>query len=168
MQNPMRAIRIGKVTVNIGCGESGERLDKAKKLLQSLTKRVVAITKTHKRTTFGMPKGRPIGVKITLRGSAATAFLKRALEAVDYRLPSRCFDNQGNLSFGIKENIDLPGVRYDPDIGIFGMDVCVTLERPGFCIKRKKPSRAIGRRHRITATEAAEWIIKNFGVKVIS
>lgn len=167
MVNPMREIRIEKVVINIGCGEAGEKLDRAKKLLESIMpERKIVVTKTHKRTTFGMPKGRPIGTAVTLRGRAATDFLKSALEAVENRLPRKCFDAQGNFSFGVKEHISLPGVRYDPDIGIWGMDVCVRLERRGYRVLRKRLKSKISKRHRVKPEEARNFMIKNFGVKV--
>jgi len=167
MANPMREIRIEKVVINIGCGEAGEKLDRARKLLESLVPgRKIVITKTHKRTTFGMPKGRPIGAAVTLRGEAAREFLARALDSIEKKLPKKCFDKQGNFSFGIKEHISLPGVRYDPDIGIWGMDVCVRLERRGYRVLRKRLKSKISRRHKIDPEEAKDWMIKNFGITV--
>jgi len=165
--NPMRKIRIEKITINIGCGEAGENLEKAKTLLENLTNKKIVITKTHKRTTFGTAGGRPIGCKVTLRGNDAEEFLKKAFDAIDNKLSKVVFDVQGNFSFGIKEHIDISGVRYDPEIGIFGMDVCVTLERPGFRIKRKKLSSKIGKKHLIKPEEAMEWVAKNYGVEII-
>lgn len=165
-QNPMREIRIEKVTINIGCGEAGEKLDKAKKLLESLTNKKIVITKTHKRTTFGVAKNRPIGCKVTLRGNDATEFLKKAFDAVDNKLSAKCFDKQGNFSFGIKEHINLPEVRYDPEIGIYGMDVCATLERRGYRVARKRLGSKIGKKHRITSQEAKDFARKNFNITI--
>jgi len=165
--NPMRDIRIAKVTVNIGCGEAGEKLERAKKLLKQLTGKKIVSTHTTRRTTFGSPKGRAIGCKITLRGEDAKEFLKRTLEAVENKLNSKSFDRQGNFSFGIKDHIDLPGVRYDPDIGIYGMDVCVTLERRGYRVARKKNPTAVGKKHKITAEESRQWAEKTFGVNIV-
>jgi large subunit ribosomal protein L5 len=165
--NPMQNIRIEKITLNIGCGEAGEKIDKAKKLLEVLTAKKVVITATHKRTTFGMAKGRPIGCKVTLRGKDAEEFFKKALDAVDFKLSKNVFDRQGSFSFGIKEHISIPGVRYDPDIGIFGMDVCVSLERPGFRIKRKKIPKKIGKKHLIRPEEAMDWVVKNYKVEIL-
>lgn len=165
--NPMQNIRIEKITLNIGCGESGEKLEKAKKLLEVLTNKKIVITTTHKRTTFGMAEGRPIGCKVTLRGKNAEEFLKKALDAVDFKLSKNVFDRQGSFSFGVKEHISLPGVRYDPDIGIFGMDVCVSLERPGFRVKRKKVSHKIGKKHLIKPEEAMDWVVKNYKVELV-
>ncbi len=163
----MEKIRIEKVVINIGVGESGERLERAKKLLESITGKTVVKTKTKKRTTFGMSKGREIGVKITLRNDDATKFLNRIFESKDKKISKRCFDKNGNFSIGIHEHIDIPGVKYDPKIGIFGMDVCVTLERPGFRVKRKKLYSRIGKTHRISREDAIGFIKKEFGVEVI-
>ena len=165
--NPMRSIKIQKVTINVGCGEAGEKLDKAKKLLEKLTGSKVVLTKTKRRTTFGTPRNRPIGVKVTLRKEKAIEFLKKALEAVEMKIRFSSFDKDGNFSFGIKEHIDLPGVRYDPNIGIYGMDVCVTLERKGFRVLRRRISNKISKKHKIVPEESAEWLNKNFNVEIL-
>ncbi len=166
-QNPMRTIRMEKLTLNIGMGEAGPGLDKAKALLEKLSQKKVVLTKTKKRTTFGGAKGRPIGVKVTMRGQAARELLEKLLQANDNRLRPGQFDSNGNFSFGIKEYINIPGIKYDPDIGILGMDVCVTLMRPGFRVARKRvrPGR-VGKTHRITPQEAQEWVKGEFKTNV--
>ena len=164
----MRNIRLEKVTLNIGCGSDREKLERATKLLEKLTGRKVVITKTRKRTTFGMARNRPIGVKVTLRGKQAEDMLKKALEAVGFKLKASQFDEFGNFSIGIREYIDLPGIKYDPSIGVLGMDVCVTLERPGYRVKRRKVKKSkIGRKHIITKEEAMEWVKSKFGVSIV-
>ncbi len=164
--NKMRKIMLGKLTLNIGAGESGPELEKSKKLLEKISKKKVLTTITHKRTTFGVAKRRPIGVKVTLRGKDGLELLKQLIKAVDNKIKPSQFDINGNFSFGIKEYINIPGIKYDPDIGIRGMDVCVTLERPGFRIKRRmiKPKK-VGKKHRISREEAIEFI-KGLGVEV--
>jgi large subunit ribosomal protein L5 len=163
----MKEIRLEKVTLNIGAGEAGPKLETAKKLLEKLSGTKVVVTITHKRTTFGGAKKRPIGVKVTLRGEKARAFLANALKANENKLKPTQFDKQGNFSVGIKEYIDLPGVKYDPEIGILGMDVCATLSRPGYRVARRKtrPGK-IGKGHKITAEEAMEWAKKEFNVMI--
>jgi len=165
--NPMREIRLEKVTINIGAGEAGAKLEMAKKLLEKLSGIKIVVTKTHKRSTFGVAKNRPIGVKVTLRGEKAKAFLINAFKANENRLKPEQFDSSGNFSLGIKEYIDLPGIKYDPEIGIMGMDVCVTLTRRGYRIsKRVIRPKKVGKAHRITPEEAKEWVQKEFSVKI--
>ncbi|MFH7860469.1 MAG: 50S ribosomal protein L5 [Candidatus Aenigmatarchaeota archaeon] len=167
-ENPMREIRIEKVTLNVGCAADLQKIERAKKLLEYLTKKKAAVTKSKRRSTFGVAKGKPVGVKVTLRKKEALEFLKKALEAVDKKLEASKFDEEGNFSFGIKEYIEIPGVKYSHEIGMLGLDVCVTLERPGFRIKRRRiQKRKIPKEHRITREEAMEWVKKNFGVEII-
>jgi large subunit ribosomal protein L5 len=164
----MRCIRIEKVTLNIGCAGVPEKIEKAKKLLEKLTGRKAIITKSPRRSTFGIARGKPVGVKVTLRGDAARKFLKLALRAVENKLSATQFDEQGNFSIGVKDYIDLPGVKYDHTIGMLGLDVCATLERPGFRIKRRRMRRRrIPSRHRITREEAIRWVKSEFKVKVV-
>ncbi|WP_297478623.1 50S ribosomal protein L5, partial [Thermococcus sp.] len=112
-------------------------------------------------------RGEPIAVKVTLRGKKAYKMLDRLLEAVDRRLSVGNFDEHGNFCFGIQEHINIPGVEYDPEIGIFGMDVCVTLERPGFRVaKRKRQRRKIPNRHKLTKEEGIVFAIEEFKVNV--
>jgi len=166
-ENPMRDINLEKLTLNIGAGEAGSVLDKSKKLLETLSGSKVVITHTHKRSTFGPAKGRPIGVMVTLRGEKARSLLEKLLQAIDKKIKPSQFDTNGNFSFGIKEYIHIPGFKYDPDIGIIGLDVAVTLTRPGFRVSRRRirPGR-IGKSHRIKPEEAMEWIKKEFNVEV--
>ncbi len=167
-ENPMRRLKIAKVTVNIGVGEGGERLAKAEKLLERITgQKPVRTYARVTNQTFGIRKGLPIGCKVTLRRERAIEFLKKAFDAIDYKLKASYFDNEGNFSFGIKEHIDLPGEKYDPNVGIFGMDVCVTIERPGFRIKHRRIRKTkVPKKHRVTKEEAIEFIKNMFNVKI--
>jgi len=168
--NPMQTPRIEKVVVNIGVGESGEKLIKAEKLLGKLTERkpIRTISK-HKIPSWGLKKGDPIGCKVTLRGKEAEEFLKRGFSAKDNQLKESNFDEYGNFSFGIHEYIDIPGIKYDPDIGIFGMDITVTMERPGYRIKRRKlKKRKIPSRNLVSKEESTEFIKKKFGINISS
>jgi large subunit ribosomal protein L5 len=167
--NPMRRVVLDKVTVNIGLGESGERLQRAYNLLQELTgsKPVYTLAKKTIRE-FGVRRGAPIGVKVTLRGKKAEEFLNRVLEAVGRRLKKESFDDYGNVAFGISEHVLIPGTKYDPEVGIFGMDVAITLRRPGYRVMLRKRKRSrIPRRHRVTKEEAMEFLKKNFNVTIV-
>ncbi len=166
--NPMLKPRIAKVTVNIGVGESGERLQKAAKLLEMLTGQKPSIRRA-KRTIrdFGIRRGEPIAVMVTLRRERAIEFLRKALHAVGNKLKASQFDEFGNVAFGIREHITLPGVKYDPEIGVFGMDVVVTVERPGYRVARRRRARSrIPRRHRVTREESMVLLHELFGVVI--
>jgi large subunit ribosomal protein L5 len=164
--NPMRTIRIEKVTLNIGAGKDQDRLDKARMLLKAITGIEPVRTVTNKRIpAWGVRPGLPIGCKLTIRKKKAYELLKRLLDAKDFKLNDSQFDVGGNIAFGIHEYIDIPGVKYDPKIGIMGLEVCVTLERPGFRIKRRaiKPAK-ISKKHMITKEESKEYMKKELGV----
>jgi len=167
--NPMLKPRIAKVTVNMGVGTSGERLQKAIKVLRELTGQEPSVRRAKKTIKeFGIRKREPIAAVVTLRGEKAINFLNKALEAIGRRLKASSFDDYGNVSFGITEHIMIPGVKYDPEVGIFGMDVAVTLERPGFRVMRRRVKRSrIPRRHRVSKVEAITFFIKELGVRVI-
>lgn len=164
--NPMREIMIDKVVVNLCVGESGERHKKAMTVIEQLTGQKPAITYAEKTIkNFGIRKGEAIGGKVTLRGPKAVEFLKKALVVKENKL-SRRQVGDGEFSFGIHEHIDLPGVTYDPDIGMFGMDVCASLKRRGYRVKMRKSARSkIGKNHRITKSETVEFL-KTLGVEV--
>lgn len=165
--NPMRKPRIYSVTVNIGVGGGGEKLEKAIAVLEAITNQKPTPVKAKKSLRdFNLRKGERIACKVTLRGDKASEFLKAALNIDEFTLKKQSFDLNGNLSFGIKEHIELPNITYDPDIGIFGMDVCVSLERPGYRIKRRKRSRRkIPKSHRVTRNEAILFMKKEFKVE---
>ena len=166
--NPMREIWIEKVTLNIGVGEGGDKLVKAEKVLESIAGQKPTRTYAKRMIReWRIKRGEPIGCKVTLRGELATKMLKRLFDAVEQCLSVERFDDRGNFAFGIKEHIDIPGASYDPEIGIFGMDVCVTLCRPGYRIKRRQRlARSIPKSHQITKDEATNFIAEKFGVQV--
>jgi large subunit ribosomal protein L5 len=164
----MKRINVHKVVINIGVGRSGEPIDKAKNALLELTNQQPAVRGAKKTVRdFGIHKGEPIGVLVTLRREPAIEFLKRVIAAKKNVLKVSSFDNYGNISIGIHEHIDIPGTKYNPDIGIFGMDVNIVLNRPGYRIARKsRRSAKIGKAHRINREEAVDFFKHEYGVEV--
>jgi len=164
----MNEALIDKVTVNMGVGQPGEELEKAIEILQLITGAKPVKTKAKiKQPGWGIREGLTIGAKVTLRKEKAKDFLKRALEAKEKKLNEKNFDRSGNFGFGIREYIDLPGIKYDPSKGIRGFDVLVTLKKPGYRIKiRKINKKKIPARHRVTKEDAIEFMKKNFGVEI--
>jgi len=168
-ENEMSTLRIGEVTVNIGVGKAGDALEKAKKVLMQIAEQKPCSRRARRTIKdWGVRTGEPIGCMVSLRRENAKEFLKRALEAVGNKLRESSFDDLGNISFGIKEHIEIPGTKYIPELGIFGMDVSVTLERPGYRVKRRVLRRSkVGKKHLITKDEAKRFIIENFGAQVV-
>lgn len=166
--NQMRSIKIEKITLNIGAGKDQPKLDKGIALLSAIADSTPVKTVTNKRIQeWGLRPGLPIGCKLTLRKSKAIQLLPRLLDAVDNRLNEKQFDQNGNIAFGIQEYIEIPGVKYDPKIGIMGLQVCITLERPGYRIKKRRLlARKVPARHRISKQEAIGFMADNFKTRV--
>lgn len=164
----MQTVRVEKVTVNMGVGQAGEELRKAEEIITRLTssKPIQTLCKV-RQPTWGLRIGLPIGVKVTLRGEKAQKFLTTALQAKDKKLKEQNFDKFGNFGFGVKEYIDMPGAKYDPKLGIKGFDVLVTLQKPGFRVKRRQNhNRKVPLHHRVQKEEAISFVKNNFGVTV--
>lgn len=166
--NPSREIRIEKITLNIGAGKSTEKLDKGVKLFEVITGIKPVKTISKKRIAgWGIREGLPIGCRITIRGEKAAQLLKQLLGGLDNKLKAKQFDDEGNMSFGIKEYTDVPSIEYDPEIGVAGFQVCVTLERPGFRVKKRRLlKKKIGNRHKITKKDAIEFMKSRFQVNM--
>lgn len=167
--NPMRTIRLEKVVLNMGVGRSGDAINVAKTALEQISGQKPTVRNARMaQRSWDVRKGEPIGVSVTLRHTQATEMLKRLFESRGNEAKGRSFDDFGNYSFGIREHIDIPGVKYDPKIGILGLDVSVSLTRPGFGIRFRSRHKAhIGKHHTISKDEAKDYLAKNFGVDVV-
>lgn len=167
--NPMLKPRIVKVTVNMAVGKSGETLERATKVLEQLTGQRPCKRKAKQTIRdFGIRKGEPIACIVTLRKERAKEFLKKAFHAVDDKISKEKFDTYGNFSFGIREHIELPGTKYVPELGIHGLDVCVTLCRPGGRVKKRRRAKSdVGSRHKLAPEEAVLFIKEEFGVGIV-
>ncbi len=166
-EHPMRRITVAKVTLNIGAGKDEAVLKKGLILLGKLSSHPPVKTVAKKRIpAWGLRPGLAIGCKVTLRKNASVV-LKRLLSAKENTLLERNFDKSGNVSFGIPEYIDIEGLEYDHELKIMGMEVAVTLERPGYRVKVRhaKPAK-VGKRQRITPQEAIRFMQEQFGVQV--
>ncbi len=160
---------IEKVTINIGVGEAGERLKKAETLLQNITghKPIETLSRTINKD-WGIRKRMPIGCKVTLRGKDADVFLTEALITRDNKIADYSFDDVGNISFGISDHTLFKSQKYDPNIGIFGMDVCITMKKPGYRVKHRRiATRKIPHRHQVKKQETMDFFSKRFNVEVI-
>ena len=168
IQNIMKEIRLEKVVLNMGVGKSGDAVENAKKALDQISnKKSSNRTAKKAQRDWGVRKGEPIGAAVTVRGNDAKVLLKKLFEAKGNSVNGRSIDKMGNLSFGILEHIDIPGIKYDPKIGILGLNVTIRLVRPGFSIStRSKHKASVGKHHRITPEEAKAYLTKEFGASV--
>jgi large subunit ribosomal protein L5 len=168
-EHPMLKPKIAKVVVNISVGKSGEPLEKAAKVLKDLTNQTVSRRKAKETIRdFGIRKGEAIACLVTLRHQPAMNFLKKVLPVIDNKISRSSFDNVGNFSFGLKEHIEIAGVKYDPDIGIFGMDINVSVGRSGYRVKnRRKQKTNVGSKHVLTPEESVVFAKDTLGVEIV-
>lgn len=165
--NTMKQIEVEKVTINFGAGKDQKRLEHGIQLIEMVTGQQPVKTYAEARIpAWGLRPGLPIGAKLTLRGKKAQDVLERFLVAKEKKLKASCADDYGNVSFGVPEYIDIPGVKYDPAIGVLGLQISITLSRPGFRVaKRKLKTQSVGKSHQIRKEESQEFFEKNFGVE---
>jgi large subunit ribosomal protein L5 len=164
--NRWQSLRVVKVVVNAGVGESGEPRTKAEKVLQMIThQKPVATRSKATNRDFGIRMGQEIGAKVTLRGAAAREFLDRAFDARDRQFDPDSIDRAGNFSFGMPDYTDFAGMKYDPQIGIHGLDVCVEMGRAGYRIRERViRARRLPRSARPTREETRAFLADQYHV----
>ena len=164
----MKQPHIEKITINIGVGEAGEKLSKAQTVLKNITgqKPVQTLSRTTNKD-WGIRDGMPLGCKVTLRKKKAIDFFLEALKTRNNQISDYSFDEQGNFSFGIPDHTLFKDQKYDPNIGIFGMDICVTMAKPGYRIKHRRIDRRhIPKKHQITPNETIRFLKETYHVEV--
>jgi len=167
--NPMKKPFLEKLVLNIGVGSGGEELERAVTVLKAITgkKPLKTISKTNVKE-FNLRKGRPIGTKITVRGKEAEKLLQRLFIVNNNKMLRKSFDNYGNFGFGIKEHISIPGIEYEADLGIWGLDAMGRIVRPGMRVKiRRKKRGKIPTHHYVSRKEAQLFLEKTFNIEVV-
>jgi large subunit ribosomal protein L11e len=101
-------------------------------------------------------------VHVTVRGPKAEEILERGLKVKEYELRKRNFSETGNFGFGISEHIDL-GIKYDPAIGIYGMDFYACMTRPGARVaKRRRCQTKVGANQKIDKSDTIKWVSTSY------
>ena len=164
----MRDVHIDKVVVHMGVGESGEKLVKAENIMKTITKQT-PIRSVAKYDATGVlhQERRPDRVQGYAPGKTGTGLYQDCLAIVNKTVFESQFDKSGNFSFGIEEHTDFPGMSYDPQIGIFGMDVNVVLERNGIRITRRRmQQKKLPEKQRVKKEDAIAFLKKEYSVEV--
>ncbi len=159
----MREIKIEKVILSVG--GIGEELEKGNKLIEFLSGRKAVKMKSKKRIpNFNIRPGLEVGAIVTIRKDNSE-FLKRMLIAIDNILKKKQI-SENNFSFGINEYIEIPGVEYQREIGMRGLDVTVVFTRTGKRINKKKIKRGkIPKRQNISKEEIIKFMEEKFGTR---
>jgi large subunit ribosomal protein L5 len=136
LRNVMQVPRVEKVVVNIGVGsetqDNSKALDAAVGDMTIITGQKPVVAKARKSiSNFKLREGKPIGVKVTLRGQRMWAFLDRLVNVAlprvrDFRgVPSESFDGRGNYTLGLREQLVFPEIEYDKIDKVRGLEITV-------------------------------------------
>ncbi len=168
-KNPMKRPFLEKIVLNIGVGQPGEELEKAVKVLETITNKKAIKTRSRVNVKeFNLRIGRPIGTKVTVRGKDAEKLLKRLLIVNNNKILRKSFDDFGNFGFGVLEHIQIPGIEYDNAIGIWGLDVVGRLVRSGMRVKVRRKGRAkISKHHYVSRQETQYFLKQKFEIDIV-
>lgn len=135
VKNEFEVPKVEKIVVNIGLGGDGKDkkvIKSVKKQLAAITGQVPVITKAKRSiANFSIRQGDPIGVKVTLRRSKMYNFLEKLVKIVlprlrDFRgVKIASFDQSGNYTLGLSEQIVFPEIEYDEIDKIGGLEITI-------------------------------------------
>lgn len=164
-ESVMRKIKIEKIVLSVG--GIGEHLEKGFKIIEILTGKKPAKMRTKKRIpSLEIRPNLEVGAVSTIRKNLEE-FLKKMLAAIDNNLKKSQI-SENNFSFGIKEYLEIPGIEYQREIGIVGLDVTVVFKRAGRRVRLKKIKKGkISRRQKITKEEIIKFMEENFQTKFV-
>lgn len=166
VENKMQEIEIEKIVLN--CGGLGDKLEKSEKLLKMITdKKIFKVKSTKRIPAFGISPGKESGCKVSLRDKEQIEdLLRRFFAALDNEISDKkIVENQ--VSFGIPEYIEVPGLEYERDIGILGFEVSIVFKRKGKRVKTRKIKRGkYPKKQDVTKQEIIDFLKKNFGMEV--
>ncbi|MBU3913516.1 MAG: 50S ribosomal protein L5, partial [Nanoarchaeota archaeon] len=146
---------------------TAEKLEKGVKLLKAVSGMNPSKVQSKKRIpSLGVRPGLETGALVTIRKDKIKPLLTRILQAVSNEIKESSFENN-HFSFGVHEYIEIPGMEYQRDIGILGLNVTVDFVRPGKRVKRKKIKQGkIPRRQEVKREEIIEFMTKNYKINL--
>lgn len=164
-QNIMREIEIEKVVLN--CGGVEDKLEKSVKLLKLISgKKVKKVASSKRIPGFGVRPGLQIGCMVTIRGKEKIELLKRLLDAIDNSLKKKQI-KENHFSFGIAEYLEIPGIEYQRDIGILGLDIDVVFKRKGKRVELRKIKQGkVPKKQQVSAEEIIEFLKTKFKTEI--
>nr|QBM01249.1 50S ribosomal protein L5 [uncultured archaeon] len=162
-QNIMRTVKIDKVVLSVG--GTGEELEKGMKLLKVITDKNPSKRKSRKRIpSLGVRPNLEVGAMVTLRKNFEE-ILGKTLAAVNNTMRKKQVV-ENHFSFGIHEYIEIPGIEYQRDIGIIGLDITVVFKRTGKRVGiRKIKTGRVSKKQAITKEEIIKFMEENFSTK---
>lgn len=129
----MSVPKLKKVVINVGIGEALSNkkvIDAVSEQISQITGQKPITTKARKDiSTFKVRQGDVIGVKVTLRGDKMYVFIEKLVKIVlprirDFRgIPNHSFDDKGNYTLGLSEQIVFPEIDYSLIDKIRGLEI---------------------------------------------
>lgn len=167
-ESKMRQIKIEKIVLS--CGATGQDVERSKRLIEMIAKnrkaRIVLTGPKRRIPAFGVKPNMQIGTMVTIRGEDKNTILKQLLGGVDNTI-KRSQIKENGFSFGIQEYIEIPGIEYQREIGIRGLNITVSFIRPGVRVKRKKiRTGKLPKKQHVSPDEIANFMEEHFGVRI--
>jgi large subunit ribosomal protein L5 len=140
LTNDLQIPKLDKIVINFGLGESatnGKALENAIKDLTEISGQKPVITRAKKSiATFKVREGMALGLKVTLRKEKMYNFFSKLVNVAlprvrDFQgLSPKSFDGKGNYTFGVKEQLIFPEIKYDQVDAVRGMDIIICTTSP--------------------------------------
>ncbi len=152
--NELAAPRLEKIVVNMGLGDAHtdqKILDAGMAELAAITGQKPKVTRASKSISgFKVRAGMQVGCTVTLRGDRMYEFMDRLLNVAiprirDFRgISPDSFDQHGNYTLGIREQIIFPEVVYDKVLRPRGMNITFVVANSRSAEQSRELLRAFG------------------------
>ena len=140
LANDLQIPKLDKIVINFGLGDSAtnsKALENAIKDITDIAGQKPVITRAKKSiATFKVREGMALGLKVTLRKEKMYNFFSKLVNVAlprvrDFQgLSPKSFDGQGNYTFGVKEQLIFPEIKYDKVDAVRGMDITICTTSP--------------------------------------